>query len=48
MIFLFVILCGLQAMGQNKRNGFFGKEEAIKVIEECEERYKDIYLKKFD
>ena len=28
--------------------GFFGKEEAIKIIKESEERYKEIYLKKFD
>lgn len=27
---------------------FFGKEEAIKIIKECEQRYKEEYLKKFD
>lgn len=28
--------------------GFFDKEEAIKVVRECEQRYTDIYLKKFE
>jgi len=28
--------------------GFFGKEEAIKIIKECEQRYKEEYLPKFD
>lgn len=28
--------------------GFFDKAEAVRVIEECEKRYKDIYLKNFE
>lgn len=28
--------------------GFFDKDEAIKVVKECEQRYTDIYLKKFE
>lgn len=28
--------------------GFFDKKEAIKVIKECEQRYKDVYLPKFE
>lgn len=27
---------------------FFGAEEAVKIIKECEERYKKIYLKNFE
>jgi inorganic pyrophosphatase len=28
--------------------GFFDKTEALKITKECEERYKDIYLKNFE
>jgi inorganic pyrophosphatase len=28
--------------------GFFDKQEAIKVVRECEKRYNDIYLKNFE
>ena len=38
----------LKKPGTCKVLGFFDKEEAIKVIKECEERYKDTYLKKFE
>jgi len=38
----------LKKPGTGVIKGFFDKAEAIKVIGECEERYKDIYLKKFE
>jgi inorganic pyrophosphatase len=38
----------LKKPGTGVTKGFFDKNEAIKVIKECEERYKEIYLKKFD
>lgn len=38
----------LKKPGTGITKGFFDQAEAIKVIKECEERYKDIYLKKFD
>lgn len=38
----------LKKPGTCKVLGFYGKDEATKIIKECEERYKDIYLKKFD
>ena len=38
----------LKKPGAGITKGFFDKEEAIKVIRECEQRYKDIYLKKFE
>src|SRR3989344_870078 len=38
----------LKKPGTGVTKGFFDKTEAIKVINECGERYKDIYLKKFD
>lgn len=38
----------LKKPGTGITKGFFDKNEAIKVIKECEQRYKDIYLKKFE
>ncbi len=38
----------LKKPGTGIPKGFFDKEEAIKVIKDCERRYKDIYLKKFE
>lgn len=38
----------LKKPGVSVPKGFFDKTEAIKVIKECEERYKEIYLKNFD
>lgn len=38
----------LKKMGTCKVLGFFGKDEAIKIIKECEERYKNEYAKKLD
>ena len=38
----------LKKPGTGITKGFFGKDEAIKVIKECDQRYKDIYLKNFE
>jgi|SRR3989344_4625079 len=38
----------LKKPGTGVTKGFFDKAEAVKVIRECEARYKDIYLKKFE
>ncbi|MBA3733342.1 inorganic diphosphatase [Patescibacteria group bacterium] len=38
----------LKKPGTGITKGFFDKIEAIKVIKECEERYKEIYLKNFE
>ena len=38
----------LKKPGTGKIEWFFWKEEAIKVIKECEQRYKKEYLPKFD
>lgn len=38
----------LKIPGAGVTKGFFDKEEAVKVIKECEQRYKDIYLKNFE
>jgi inorganic pyrophosphatase len=38
----------LKKPGTGITKGFFDKNEAVKVIKECEERYKEIYLKNFD
>ncbi|MEK7588822.1 MAG: inorganic diphosphatase [Patescibacteria group bacterium] len=38
----------LKKPGTCKVLGFFGKEEAIKIITECQERYKTEYLPKFE
>ena len=38
----------LKKPGTCKVLGFFGKDEAIKVIKECEDRYNNTYLKKFE
>lgn len=38
----------LKKHGTGVTKGFFDKEEAVKMIKECEERYKEIYLKKFE
>lgn len=38
----------LKKPGTCKVIGFFGKEEAIETIKECEDRYNEIYLKKFE
>jgi inorganic pyrophosphatase len=38
----------LKKPGTGITKGFFDKDEAVKVIKECEERYKQIYLPKFD
>lgn len=38
----------LKIPGTGITKGFFDKEEAVKVIKECEQRYKDIYSKNFE
>jgi inorganic pyrophosphatase len=38
----------LKKPGTGVTKGFFDKKEALKVVQECEQRYKDIYLKKFE
>jgi len=38
----------LKKPGTGKVEGFFGVEEAVRIIKECEERYKEEYLPKFD
>jgi len=38
----------LKKPGTGITKGFFDKNEGIKVVEECEQRYTDIYLKKFE
>lgn len=38
----------LKRAGTGITKGFFDKTEAIKVIKECEERYKNIYSKNFE
>lgn len=38
----------LKIPGAGVTKGFFDKEEAVKVIKECEQRYKDIYSKNFE
>ena len=38
----------LKKPGTGITKGFFDKEEAVKVIMDCDRRYKDIYLKKFE
>ncbi len=38
----------LKKPGTGVTKGFFDKMEAVKVIKECEQRYKDIYLKNFE
>nr|MDD3720225.1 inorganic diphosphatase [Candidatus Gracilibacteria bacterium] len=38
----------LKKPGTGKVEGFFGVDEAIKIIKECEERYVKEYLPKFD
>lgn len=38
----------LKKPGTGVTKGFFDKEEAIKVIKECDERYQTIYLPKFE
>lgn len=38
----------LKKPGTCKVLGFFGKEEAMKIIKECQERYKTQYLSKFE
>lgn len=38
----------LKKPGTSITKGFFGKEEAMKVIKECEQRYKDIYAKNLE
>ncbi len=38
----------LKKTGTCKVLGFFGKDEAIKTIKECQERYKTEYLPKFE
>lgn len=38
----------LKKPGTCKSLGFFDKDEAIKIIKECEERYKTEYLPKFE
>lgn len=38
----------LKKPGTGKVEGFFGVEEAVKIIKECEERYKEEYLPKFN
>ncbi len=38
----------LKKPGTGETRGFFDKDEAVKIIKECEERYKSIYLKNFD
>ncbi|MDE2399443.1 MAG: inorganic diphosphatase [Patescibacteria group bacterium] len=38
----------LKKAGTGITKGFFDQAEAIKIVQECEQRYKDIYLKKFE
>lgn len=38
----------LKKPGTCKVNGFFGPDEAVKVIKECEARYVEVYLPKFE
>jgi inorganic pyrophosphatase len=38
----------LKKPGTCKVIGFFGKDEGMEIIKECEDRYNEIYLKKFD
>ncbi len=38
----------LKKPGTGVTKGFFDKTEALKVIAECEQRYKDIYAKNFE
>ena len=38
----------LKKPGTGITKGFFDADEALKVIKECQTRYTDIYLKKFD
>lgn len=38
----------LKKPGTGVTKGFFDTEEAVKIIEECEQRYTEIYLPKFD
>lgn len=38
----------LKKPGTCKVLGFFDKDEAVKIIEECEKRYEETYLKNFD
>lgn len=38
----------LKKPGTCKVLGFFEKEKALAVIKECEQRYKDVYLKNFE
>ncbi|MES2223692.1 MAG: inorganic diphosphatase [Patescibacteria group bacterium] len=38
----------LKKAGTGKVEGFFDKDEAVKVVKECEERYKNEYAKKLD
>lgn len=38
----------LKKPGTWKVEWFFGVEEAVKIVKECEERYKEEYLPKFD
>ncbi len=38
----------LKKPGTGVTKGFFDKDEATKVIKECEKRYNDIYLKNFE
>lgn len=37
----------LKKPGTGFIEGFYGPEEAVKIIKECEERYKEVYLPKF-
>jgi inorganic pyrophosphatase len=38
----------LKKPGTGEVKEFFDKDEAVKVIKECEDRYNEIYLKKFE
>jgi len=38
----------LKKPGASIPKGFFNKEEALKVLKECEQRYKDIYAKNLE
>lgn len=38
----------LKKPGTGVTKGFFDKGEAVKIIQECEERYKKVYLPKFE
>lgn len=38
----------LKKPGTGKVEGFFDKEEAVKVIKECEKRYQDVYAKNLE